>query len=336
MGYDQEMVPKAKDWAERLNPNSKLPNFNTRKNLVPGSQAINKSLKPTETSNTRESSQDSEAEPLTPLPPLKNLQGASPNSEVMPLTFQPHSLRERTGLGLMKHTKPETQDSLNKSVSGTVNVNETKPTTSSVPTEVKDTEQESKINELTKLVQMLINEKVNSAQKTQELNSQAQLSESSKSVDSSKRSQDSKPKVQNVGSSKSLRPKPIQTPQIKCQLCHYTNHLTDDCYRILYCMICKTEDHRTSDHEMYTASLKRSENYKAQPYQYASPSKNILKVKAKPFPPCTHCGFNDHRPDDCRNYPECEICGSYDHFTSRHNRVIHIRGGVLVESSQSS
>ncbi|GKF90030.1 hypothetical protein Tco_0263993, partial [Tanacetum coccineum] len=49
---------------------------------------------------------------------------------------------------------------------------------------------------------------------------------------------------------------------------------------------CKREDHRTSDHEMYTALLKRSENYKALPYQYASPSKQILKAKAKPFPPC--------------------------------------------------
>ncbi|GJY31562.1 retrovirus-related pol polyprotein from transposon TNT 1-94 [Tanacetum coccineum] len=87
---------------------------------------------------------------------------------------------------------------------------------------------------------------------------------------------------------------------------------------------------------MYTASLKRSENYKAQPYQYASPSKQILKAKAKPFPPCTHCGFNVHRLNDCRNYPECEICRSYDHFTSGHNRVIHIRGGVLAESFQSS
>ncbi|GJS75738.1 retrovirus-related pol polyprotein from transposon TNT 1-94 [Tanacetum coccineum] len=87
---------------------------------------------------------------------------------------------------------------------------------------------------------------------------------------------------------------------------------------------------------MYTASLKRSENYKAQPYQYASSSKQILKAKAKPFPPCTHCGFNDHRPDDYRIYTECEIYRSYDHFTSGHNHVIHIRGGVLAESSQTT
>nr|GEV66894.1 hypothetical protein [Tanacetum cinerariifolium] len=106
--------------------------------------------------------------------------------------------------------------------------------------------------------------------------------------------------------------------------------------KILYCMIYKREDHKTSDHEMYIASLKRSKNYKAQPYQYASSSKQILKAKANPFPPCTHYGFNDHRPDDYRNYPECEICRSYDHFTSSHNHVIYIGGGMLAESSQSS
>nr|GEX32055.1 putative reverse transcriptase domain-containing protein [Tanacetum cinerariifolium] len=142
-------------------------------------------------------------------------------------------------------------------------------------------------------------------------------------------------KNENIFVLASMGPKPIQKPQFKYELCHYTNHSTDDFYRILYCMICKREDHRTSFHEMYTASLKRSENYKTQPYQYASPSKEILKAKAKPFPPYINYGFNDHRPDDCRNYLECGICGSYDHFTSCHNRVIHIRGGVLAVSSQS-
>ncbi|GKA46174.1 retrovirus-related pol polyprotein from transposon TNT 1-94 [Tanacetum coccineum] len=69
----------------------------------------------------------------------------------MSLTFQPHSPKERPGLGIMKHTKLETHDSLNKSVSGTVTVSETELTTPSVPTEVKNTKQESKINKLTKL-----------------------------------------------------------------------------------------------------------------------------------------------------------------------------------------
>ncbi|GJX67881.1 retrovirus-related pol polyprotein from transposon TNT 1-94 [Tanacetum coccineum] len=180
IGYDQEMVPKTKDWVERLNPDSKLPNFNTGRTLVPKSQAFNESL---ETSNTLESSKESEAKFLTPLPPLKILQGASPSSEVLPLTFQPHSPKERPGLGILKHTKPKTQDSSNESVSGTITVNESKQTTPSVPTEVKDTKQELKLNELTKLVQMLIDEKVNSDQKTQESNSKIQKAESSKSVD---------------------------------------------------------------------------------------------------------------------------------------------------------
>ncbi|GKD68765.1 hypothetical protein Tco_1322855, partial [Tanacetum coccineum] len=140
--------------------------------------------------------------------------GASPSSEVMPLTYQDHSLKERPSLSTMKHTKPETQESSSKSVSRLVTICDLEPVTSLVPTEVKNNEQESKIDELTKLVQMLMNEKVKSSQKTHEPTS------------SSKMSQDVKPK--------------------------------------------------------------------------------ILKAKAKPFPPCTHCGC--HRPDDCRNYPECAIC----------------------------
>nr|GEU45827.1 retrovirus-related Pol polyprotein from transposon TNT 1-94 [Tanacetum cinerariifolium] len=87
---------------------------------------------------------------------------------------------------------------------------------------------------------------------------------------------------------------------------------------------------------MYIASLKRSKNYKAQPYQYAFSSKQILKAKVKPFPPYTHYGFNDNRPDDYRNYTECEIRGSYDHSTSEHNRVIYIKREVVAESSQSN
>ncbi|GJT07930.1 retrovirus-related pol polyprotein from transposon TNT 1-94 [Tanacetum coccineum] len=166
---------------KRLNLDSKLPNFNTGRILGHESQAVNESF---ETSNTPESSKDSEAEFLTPLPPLKNLQGASPSPEVMPLTFQPHYPKERPGLGIMKHTKPKAHDSSTKSVSGTVTMK-----------------------------------------------------------------------------------------------------------RILYCMICKKEDHRTSDHEMYIALLKRSESYKAQPYQYASSFKQILKAKAKTFLPCTHYGL---------------------------------------------
>ncbi|GKB46790.1 hypothetical protein Tco_0897543 [Tanacetum coccineum] len=90
IGYDQEMVPKTKDWVERLNPNSKLSNFNTGRILVPKSQAVNESLK---TLNILESSKDSEAESLTPLPLLKILQGASSSSEELSLLMnlsKPH------------------------------------------------------------------------------------------------------------------------------------------------------------------------------------------------------------------------------------------------------
>nr|GEV63320.1 retrovirus-related Pol polyprotein from transposon TNT 1-94 [Tanacetum cinerariifolium] len=119
------------------------------------------------------------------------LHGASPSSEIMPLNYQEHSLRER---GTMKHTKPDTQKSSSKNVSGHVTVCTIKPIITSVPTEVENNEHESKINELTKLVQMLVDERVNSSQKIYESKSVIPHSESFKSVNSFKMSQESKPK----------------------------------------------------------------------------------------------------------------------------------------------
>ncbi|GJX53905.1 hypothetical protein Tco_0282274 [Tanacetum coccineum] len=123
---------------------------------------------------------------------------------------------------------------------------------------------------------------------------------------------------------------------MKHELCYYINHSTDDCYRILYCLIYKGEDHKTSAHISHTASLKTVKNFKAQPYQYASPSKQIMKLKVKSFPPCTHYGFNDHHHDDCCVYPECKVCGSNNHATLRQNHFIFVNRGVLAVSSQSS
>ncbi|GKC05248.1 retrovirus-related pol polyprotein from transposon TNT 1-94, partial [Tanacetum coccineum] len=91
-----------------------------------------------------------------------DLLGASTSSEIMSLTYQPHSSKgEKQGFGIMKHTKPETQVSSSKSVSGPATVSDTEPITPSVPTEVKNNKQDSKINELTKLVHMLMDEKIN-------------------------------------------------------------------------------------------------------------------------------------------------------------------------------
>ncbi|GKA70198.1 hypothetical protein Tco_0776262, partial [Tanacetum coccineum] len=112
--YDHEMILKFKHLVERHNHDNKLPNFNTRRILVLESQLVNECLKLTEVPTNPESSKESGSEPLTPLPPLKNLQGASSSSRFI--------LKSKI-------------------------------------------DQESKIDEMTKLVQMLMDEKINSTQK---------------------------------------------------------------------------------------------------------------------------------------------------------------------------
>ncbi|GJV88979.1 hypothetical protein Tco_1532917 [Tanacetum coccineum] len=186
LDYDHEMVPKSKDWVERHNIDSKLPNFNTERIIVSESQAVNECLKLTEATTDPESAKESGSESLTPLPPLKILK---------------------------------------------------------------------------ELLQAL------------------------------------------------------------------------------------SKDHRTLDHDMWVASLKSSKNYKAQPYQYASPAKQILKAKAKPYPPCTNCGFNDHHPDDLLAESSqssessisvsCTTCGSNVLSITGHNDFKHFKRGQKIQATQA-
>ncbi|GJV24095.1 hypothetical protein Tco_1376790 [Tanacetum coccineum] len=53
-----------------------------------------------------------------------------------------------------------------------------------------------------------------------------------------------------------------------------------------------------------------------------------------PFPSCIHCGYNDHQSDDYVYYPICEICGSYDHDTHGHNRIISLKRGIKPRNPQ--
>ena len=289
----KELAPKPSDWIERNNPDSKLPNFNTGRILEPESQAIKELLGVTDELSPTESITESKSD--SPLPPLKQLQGAEPNSDLAPLVFQPHSPKEKLGLGrtILKRPTPAPTE-------------HQKP---SVRIEVKPESTDSKVDQLAELVRML-SEKIESTEKNSD-------------------SKSTKPSV----SSGSSKPKTTPRPSGRCELCNYPNHSTDKCYRVLFCMICKQEDHRTCDHIPHTASLKARGLYKTQGYQYATPSKQ--RLKAKPFSPCPHCGFNDHLPDDCMMKDCCDICGDPSHETRGHDKVIQSRRKNQTNTSQS-
>jgi hypothetical protein len=195
-----------------------------------------------------------------PLPPLKVLLGAEPSSELTPLVYTQHSPREKAGLGRTILKRQITEVSVH-----------TDDSTTSVSTEAIIDNPDSKYDQLAELVRKL-SEKTESFEKTpQPLGKEI------------------KP-----ASSSSTKSKATSNPKLRCELCNYT---TDDCYRILFCMICKKEDHRTSDHLSYTVSSGVVSYYNAQSLDYASGSKQI-RQKENPFSPCIHCGFNDYLPDD--------------------------------------
>ncbi|GJZ72937.1 hypothetical protein Tco_0637083 [Tanacetum coccineum] len=67
----------------------------------------------------------------------------------------------------------------------------------------------------------------------------------------------------------------------------------------------------------------------------SSSRSKILRPSKHSFPPCIHCGFNDHLSDDCVYYPICDICGSYDHDTHVHNKIISLRRGIKPRNPQN-
>ena len=116
MSFNKEMAPKSSDWIERVNLDSKLPNFNTGKILEPESQAIKNMLGVTDESSLPESINESEPISQSLLPPLKVLQGDEPSSELTPLVYTQHSPKEKAGLGRTILKRPLTKVSTTNEV----------------------------------------------------------------------------------------------------------------------------------------------------------------------------------------------------------------------------
>ncbi|GJT39286.1 hypothetical protein Tco_0939151 [Tanacetum coccineum] len=80
-----------------------------------------------------------------------------------------------------------------------------------------------------------------------------------------------------------------------------------------------------------------SKNKNAQQHhtgQGESSSRSIPSRPSVSFPSCIHSRYNDHHSNDCLYYPTYEICGSYDHDTHGHNRIISLRRGINPRNPQ--
>ncbi|GJU73625.1 hypothetical protein Tco_1265030 [Tanacetum coccineum] len=94
---------------------------------------------------------------------------------------------------------------------------------------------------------------------------------------------------------------------------------------------CERTDHRTCDHAEFMSSTKINQHLTG---QGESTSRSRPSWPGIPFPSCIHCGYNDHQFDDCAYYSICGLCGSYDHDTHDHNRIISLIRGIKPRNPQ--
>nr|GEU77144.1 hypothetical protein [Tanacetum cinerariifolium] len=82
------------------------------------------------------------------------------------------------------------------------------------------------------------------------------------------------------------------------------------------------------------SSYSRNKNTKQHTGQGESSSRSRPSRPSVSFPSYIHYGYNNHHSDDFLYYPTCEICGSYDHNTHDHNRIISQRRGINPRNPQ--
>ncbi|GKA98012.1 retrovirus-related pol polyprotein from transposon TNT 1-94 [Tanacetum coccineum] len=107
-----------------------------------------------------------------------------------------------------------------------------------------------------------------------------------------------------------------------CDMYALNNHLSENCYKVLFCKKCEKTDHRTCNHAEYISTMNMSQHLKS-PSRSSSRSK-IPRPSKRLFLPCTHCEGIDHLSNECLYYPICELCKSYYHDTNGHNRIISL------------
>ncbi|GJV69821.1 hypothetical protein Tco_1485330 [Tanacetum coccineum] len=119
--------------------------------------------------------------------------------------------------------------------------------------------------------------------------------------------------------------------KMNCDLCGQNNHLSENCYEVLFCKKCKRTNHRTCDHAEFMSSMNANQHHTG---QGESSSRSRPSRPSVSFPSCIHCGYNDHHSNDCLYYPTCEICRSYNHDTYGHNMIISLRRGINPRNPQ--
>ncbi|GJZ16119.1 retrovirus-related pol polyprotein from transposon TNT 1-94 [Tanacetum coccineum] len=145
-------------------------------------------------------------------------------------------------------------------------------------------------------------------------------------------------------SSYSRSNQPLQVPQNtlqnkyktqfkrSCHLCGLNNHLSENCYKVLFCKKGEKTDHGTCDHAEYISTMNMSQHLKI--LGRSSSRSKILRPSKRFFPPCTYCRCIDYLSNEYLYYPICGLCGSYDHDINGHNRIISLERDINPRNPQ--
>ncbi|GJX71967.1 hypothetical protein Tco_0309138 [Tanacetum coccineum] len=99
--------------------------------------------------------------------------------------------------------------------------------------------------------------------------------------------------------------------KMNCELCGQNNHLSENCYEVLFRKKCKRTDHRICDHTEFMSSMKVYQHHTGQgESSLRSRSSRIISLRR---------GIKPRNPQHV--IKNCETCGSNIHTTTDHNDI---------------
>ncbi|GJR09100.1 hypothetical protein Tco_0791752, partial [Tanacetum coccineum] len=126
--------------------------------------------------------------------------------------------------------------------------------------------------------------------------------------------------------------------KISCKLFGQNNHLSENCFHVLFCKKCKRTDHRTCDHAEFMSSIKTTQHLTG---QGESSSRSRPSRPEIPFPSINMMtviislrrGIKARNPQHVTK--NCKTYGSNVHTTNDHNDIEWFRKGESLKAKKS-
>ncbi|GJZ89924.1 hypothetical protein Tco_0661851, partial [Tanacetum coccineum] len=114
--------------------------------------------------------------------------------------------------------------------------------------------------------------------------------------------------------------------KMNCDICGQNNHLSENCYEVLFCKKCKRTNHRTCDHAEFMSSMNANQHHTGQ---------GESSSRSRPSRLSDYLSKKRNQSWEPFVIKSCKTCGSNVHTTSDHNDIEWFRKRETLQAENA-